>query len=327
LELREREQFALLILVVFLIGFAGVFLIGGISGLTEGYGDVYVESYKADFYLNGTIEETFIYAIEASGKYRMLYRVWEAPLLWERLDEPYVEPVSISSPLGTISYTKDVQGHVTLLSTTENSYSEDIRSLALRNEAGCYNPQKFEAGKYQMEYVFRLHPPLECDAEYCHVNLKLADEHLPYKQLTIAIHDPNDAIVQLFSHPPMDARVDGDGWIMTGESPKDTLLEIEMLLKPEIVDVIDGFPREVVDIEGKTQSANLRYSLSYRFFSALKYILIALIFLFPVLLGLVYYKHGREKQFTVPKFLSYVPTSRKPWLVNLVFKGDAFDFD
>ncbi|HUV79647.1 MAG TPA: DUF2207 domain-containing protein [Candidatus Bathyarchaeia archaeon] len=319
----EKRQLAILIFVVFLIGFAGVFLAAAITC----YGDVYVDSYQADLYPNGTLEETFIYEIEESGKYRMLYRVWEAPLSWEKRGEPYVEPVSISPPPGTIPYTKDWRGQVKLLSTTQTAYTDDIRSLALRNEVGCYKPEKFEAGEYKIGYVFIVHPPLEWDDEYVHVNLKLAHEHLPYKQLTIAIHDPNGFVTRLFTHPPMEVRKDGSIWVITGESPKDTLLELEMLLKPEIVDGMDGFSREVSDVEGETRSANLRYYILYSFFSALRSILTALIFLFPVLLGLVYYKQGRERQFTVPKFLSYVPQSRKPWLVNLVFKGDAFDFD
>jgi uncharacterized membrane protein len=330
LELREERQLSILILTVIVIGFAGLYLTGGgISGLasTGDYGDIFVKSYNAELYLNGTFKETFIYEIEESGKYRMLYRVWDAPLSWGRRDEPYVEPVSISPPLGTISYTKDFQGQVKLLATTQTAYTDDIRSLALKNEAGCYKPEKFEAGEYQIEYVFILHPPLECDADYCHLNLKLADEHLPYKQLTIAIHDPEGFIVHLFTHPPLDVKKEEATWIIMGESPKDTLLEIEMLLKPEIADGMDGFSRAVPDVKEKTLSANSKYSTTYSFFSAVRYALIAMVFFFPVMLALIYYRYGREKFFTVPKFLSYVPKRRKPWLVNLVFKGDAFHFD
>jgi uncharacterized membrane protein len=41
-----------------------------------------------------------------------------------------------------------------------------------------------------------------------------------------------------------------------------------------------------------------------------------------------YYRYGKENLYAVPKFLSFVPNpERKPWLVNLIFKGDAVDFD
>ena len=46
----------------------------------------------------------------------------------------------------------------------------------------------------------------------------------------------------------------------------------------------------------------------------------------PFLFLLLYVVHGREKDETVPAYLSEVPNpSRKPWLVNLVFGNDVFE--
>lgn len=57
-------------------------------------------------------------------------------------------------------------------------------------------------------------------------------------------------------------------------------------------------------------------------------ILTALILAYPLIAVLVYLIFGREKDFVVPKYLSYVPNrNRKPWLVNFVFKGDAITLD
>jgi uncharacterized membrane protein len=54
----------------------------------------------------------------------------------------------------------------------------------------------------------------------------------------------------------------------------------------------------------------------------------AIALLNPLVLILFYLAWGREKRFVVPKYLSTIPNrERKPWIVNLVFKGDAFDFD
>ena len=48
----------------------------------------------------------------------------------------------------------------------------------------------------------------------------------------------------------------------------------------------------------------------------------------PVLLLFIYYHYGREKKFTVTTYLITVPNpALKPWQVNLLFKGDALDFD
>jgi uncharacterized membrane protein len=93
-----------------------------------------------------------------------------------------------------------------------------------------------------------------------------------------------------------------------------------MLLRSEASCHLDGFPRQVMDVKGKILSAQgSDYDLLFP--------LQALILLFPFALLAVHYRFGREKRYTVPKTLSYVPSKRKPWLVNLVFKGDAFDFD
>jgi uncharacterized membrane protein len=82
----EERQAAALIGLVFLVALVGLFLTGGIPGMGGSFapgislGDVYVDSYRADIYLNGTLEEQFVYDIGASGKYKMLYRSWKMPL-------------------------------------------------------------------------------------------------------------------------------------------------------------------------------------------------------------------------------------------------------
>jgi len=172
-----------------------------------------------------------------------------------------------------------------------------------------------------MNYLFRIHPFLECDQELCHWNLKLADEHLPYKQVSVNIHDPNNLIVQLFIHPKMDFSKVGDGWIITGSSPRNALLEVEMLLKPEASSQISGFPRQVSDVKAKTISS--QSSIFDKIFSFIQ----SMMLIFPLLIALIYYKFGKEKHYVVPKSLSTIPAKRKPWMINMVFKGDAFDFD
>ena len=283
-------------------------------------GDVYVDNYRADIYLNGTLAERFVYRIESSGKYRMLYREWKMPLSAQNLSIPYVEPLKITPAAGVIPYFRDNNGNARILSANDSGYESEVRSLAELNEIGGYYPQRFSSGRFQMDYLFRIHPYLECDQEFCHWNLMLADEHLPYRQVTIYIHDPDDLMVQFFPHPDMNYRKEGDSWVITGSSPEDGLIEVEMLLSPEASGFIQGFPRQVSDVRSKTLSAQ-----GGGF--DLLFILRAMVVIFPLLLILIYYRFGREKRYTVPKFLSTIPSSRKPWLVNMVFKGDAYDFD
>jgi len=48
----------------------------------------------------------------------------------------------------------------------------------------------------------------------------------------------------------------------------------------------------------------------------------------PALLYAAYHIFGREKEYTVPRYLSFVPNAdRKPWVVNQIFKGQALDYD
>jgi uncharacterized membrane protein len=331
--LSETRQAAMVIAAVLFIGLLGLLLTGGLPGVKAGLPadiviagkDVYVDDYSADLYLNGTLKESFIYNIDAADKYRMLYRSWTTlPVSLQNMSRPYVEPLEIIPPPGTIPYIKDQSGRVTVTAEDEASQADisEINSLAEINEAGCYMPQRFESGSYRIDYQFSIHPPLECDSEYCHWNLAFADKHLPYRQATITIHDPENLIVQLFPHMPFDVKKEGDAWIMTGSSPEDGLVEVEMLLRPEAAETIDGFPRQVSNVREKTLEAQQSKSSSNLLFA-----LRALVLIFPFALALFYFKFGKEKQFTVPSTLSYVPHKRKPWLVNMVFRGDAFDFD
>lgn len=48
----------------------------------------------------------------------------------------------------------------------------------------------------------------------------------------------------------------------------------------------------------------------------------------PAALYVIWDRHGRERQFTVPRYLSFVPEpTLKPWVVNMVFTGEPGDFD
>ena len=163
------------------------------SGVT--LGDVYVDSYRADIYLNGTLAEQFVYDISASGKYKMIYRSWKMPLSEQSMKSPYVSLLEISPPQGSVPYLKNWAGNVTPLSAQAKNYTGRIANLSENNEAGCLQPQMFSAGKYRIDYRFLIHPFLECDQEFCHWNLRLADDHLPYRQITVYIHDPDDLLV------------------------------------------------------------------------------------------------------------------------------------
>ncbi|AEA47777.1 DUF2207 family protein [Archaeoglobus veneficus] len=321
----ETRQLVILFLIVILFGAAGFF----VAELVNYSGDLTVERYIVTLSPNGSLKETYVYDIGSSGKYTMLYRVWKVPLLppaASGLNTPYVKVLDVECSFGTISYVKDFAGKVWILSGQSPAYAKSwISRKAYLNEVGCYKPEMFTAGKYTVTYSYFINPPLECDEEICHLNLKLADEHVPYKRVEIVLNDPYNQILRVFPHPPdFSVSKSDSGWVITGKSPRDGLIEVEILLKPGMV----GFVKEVSNVEEKTLSANSTYSNVYSALLGLKYILLAIIFGFPAVLGTLYIRYGKEKEFTVPEHLSYVPNkNRKPWHVNLVFKGDALDFD
>lgn len=273
--MREEQQITAMMVVVFIIGLAGLFLMGGVPGIASNSAylgktnAVYIDDYRADLYLNGTLDEHFKYNSDISllGK---VSRLWAYPLSFQKLDKPYIE-AAIHGPLqGAVPYLENWLGDVKIVMEDgseiifphEMGYTTDIASLAMTNEEGCYKPERFNAGSKEISYIFKMHPPIEQDEQYCHWNLLLADEHLPYGNVNIKVNDPQGYIVQLFPHPKMAAKKVDDGWVITGSSQKDALLEVEMLLKADAAKLMDGFPRNVSDVANKTISANRDFSMS-----------------------------------------------------------------
>ena len=221
-----------------------------------------IKSYQADLYLNGTLEEKFVYQIEEANRYHMLYRSWKLPVSLEQLNRDFVETIMVYPPKTTVGYVMDRNGKVTILSPDRGSYADDIKSLAQNNEAGCFNPNKFARGIFSIGYLFKIHPSVECDNSFCHWNLRLADEHLPYQKAAIYIHDPDGLVVHPIPHPDMYYKKEGDVWIINGSSPKDALIEVEMLLRPNASSKMAGFIRNISSVEGRTISAQDKKSSS-----------------------------------------------------------------
>ncbi len=94
------------------------------------------------------------------------------------------------------------------------------------------------------------------------------------------------------------------------------------------MDGIDGFPQFVPDVRQQAADANRWSPVLYGAASLLYGLAVLLALLMPFILLGVYLRYGREKPFTVPEYLSFTPnTALKPWQVNLLFKGDALEFD
>jgi hypothetical protein len=222
--------------------------LGDVSGL----GDVYVKNYVADIYLDGTLKESYTYAVESSDTCSMLYRYCDLSLSNQSFDSPYVELLNISAPQGTVPYENDCIGQVHILpgyNYSANNTSSEVEELAGWNEVGCFAPEKFSKGYYSINYTFRVHPCIEYDYENSYIDLELASWHLPYQNVTVAVHDPENLVVKIFPYPGMNVTRQGDAWVMYGSSGENEMLGIEMLLLADAADDMQGFPTYVPDLK------------------------------------------------------------------------------
>ena len=117
----------------------------------------------------------------------------------------------------------------------------------------------------------------------------LADEHLPYRQATIYIHDPDNLMVQFFPHPDMNYRERGRLLGHHREQSQRWTIGVEMLLKPQASGASYRASHARYRMSGQRRSRPRRGGFD------LLFILRALVVIFPLLLILIYYRFGREK--------------------------------
>ncbi|WP_292392551.1 DUF2207 domain-containing protein [Methanoculleus sp. UBA303] len=232
-------------------------------------------------------------------------------------------------PPGTVGYVKDSGGEVrTAAGTASPEDLAVIRDLALENEVGLFNPGYFTPGTYTVEYRYRVRPPVEYDNQWAHLNLKLVDEHVPYRDLRITLPFAGD-IEEVYTHPPtLNVERTADAVVITGSASQDDALNVEMVLNPAFTKKVGGFGTFVPDVRQKAADANRWPAILYGAASILYDLATLLVLAMPFVLLGVYLRYGREKPFTVPEYLSFTPNpGLKPWQVNLLFKGDALEFD
>ena len=327
MRVTERQQIFILVAITLLVGVLAVAGAAALPGLFRGNLDV--QHYDAVFYEDGTLIERYTYDVRSAGEYRMLFRYWNAPLTFAAVDRPHIEFLGMTAPPGTIGYVRDSGGEVrTAAGSASPSDLATIRNLAYENEVGIFNPGYFAPGTYTVEYRYHVRPPVEYDNQWAHLNLKLVDEHVPYRDLRITLPFAGD-IEEVYTHPPtLDVERTADAVVITGSASQDDALNVEMVLDPAFTKKVGGFGTFVPDVRQKAADANRWPPLLYGAASLLYGLATLLVLAMPFILLGVYLRYGREKPFTVPEYLSFTPnTALKPWQVNLLFKGDALEFD
>jgi uncharacterized membrane protein len=323
----ERQQIAILVAITLLVGVLAVAGVNALGGLFQG--NLEVQHYDAVFYDNGTFIERYTYDVRAAGEYRMLFRYWADPLTFMAIDQPHIEFLGMTAPPGTIGYIKDFEGEVRTASGMPSSADlATIRNLALTSEVGIYNPDYFTPGTYTVEYRYQIRPPIEYDDQWAHLNLRLVDEHVPYRDLRITLPFAG-SIEEVYTHPPtLNVERTDDAVVITGSASQDDALNVEMLLDPAFMEGIEAFPQFVPNVQQQAADANRWPPIFYAAAGILNGLATILVLLTPFILLGIYLRYGREKPFTVPEYLSFTPnTALKPWQVNLLFKGDPFEFD
>ena len=176
--------------------------------------------------------------------------------------------------------------------------------------------------------MFEIHPPIETDEDVAHLNLKLAERHIPYRNVEIVFKDA-DYIEKVYPHPPhLKVSKNGPNIIITGSSQRNQLLEVELLMEREAVEMIEGFPSGVDNVRQRTVDANRWLIIQNYVGLILRYGTSGLAVMMPFLLVGLYFTYGKEKEYTVPNYLSTAPNeNRKPWVVNQIFEGTPVDYD
>ena len=326
----EIRDLIKLIALVAVIGILGLVLVQAIE--SSQYSGSLTVDYTARIYFSNVValEESYTYHVN-EYRYKMLYRVWEAPLTPKKINTPCIVLKAIGyGDRDVIAYAKFYNGKI-YLSKNDSRAKRLVETLAKRNEVGIIysgyltSGKFFNIGDYTLNIFYEIYPPIQTDGKYDHVNLKFASVHVPYRTVKIYVYDPNGEVLKIYPHMhEFNLKKIKNGWLIEGKSPKG-LVEVEFVLKHG---AISGFYQNVSNVLDMTERANFWYSIQRSSAEVLKYVYIALILGFPVLVIFIYRRYGREKPFTVPEVLSYVPNpSRRPWEVNVVFTGDAMSGD
>lgn len=320
--MEEKKYLYIIIFLTFIISILGSYTSKNFD-LRLIFSKLYID-YTAEINIDNQIyinEKYFDYL--QTEKYRRLFRKWNSPITYEgKLNRPFIK---IEKVYGDgESYVKDWKGKI--YGNLRKSSLKVIETMAGKNEAGIVNPDFFKKGNYLFLVNYKIFPPVEKNKEIMHLNLKLADYHVPYREVIIKIKDKNKKIQKIYPHiPNFSLEKIGKSYIIKGNAPENSIVEIEMLLNPFN---INGFTTSLKNIKNFTEDVNKHLFLIRETAKIIQHILFIFVILFPFLFIIYYLKFGSEKEFTVPEFLSFIPNkNRRPYLVNLVFNGDSFNGD
>ncbi|MEN6342566.1 MAG: DUF2207 domain-containing protein, partial [Methanospirillum sp.] len=215
----EERSLATLIAVTLALGLVAAALALWLPTLTFA-GGLSVDTYEADYALDGSLTERYVYNVEAPGTYRMLFRTFDVPLVFNATGSPHFEVTGIQPPDDLTGYARDASGAVRLYGpAADPAATSFVASHAELNEVGLVDTGYFPSGTYDARYSFVVRPPVEYDASFVHVNLKLArqGQHVPYSFVRITLPAAN--VSEVFAYPPtLQQTREGDRIVITGSA-------------------------------------------------------------------------------------------------------------
>ena len=319
--IEEKKIFYGLVMFSILIFFIGLYVYDNNNPRPYLFKHALDINYKIEINItNQTIRELYNYTVNKDNKYRMLYRYWDIPIAINRISKGLI---IISNQSSNSFYIKDFNGKV----YADPSIYNLVKEHSFKNEIGIANPKYFKNGDYYFTYEAILLPPIYRDDSFDYINLKLADKHLPYREVKIIINDPQQRIINISKHFNGEITRKGDQYIIKTASSKNGLIEMSFLLKRNS---FTGDIQSTKDIEKRFREEQERIKTYLAFLRVKKIfhnIILLLLLIFPLILIILYNKYGTEKFFVIPKMIHFVPSKKKPWIVNLLFNGDSAKID
>ena len=105
--MKETTLLFILVVVLGCLGVGAAF----VPTISISLDDLVVKEYEATLSTDGILTETFVFDVRDDQEYRMLYRYWEADVVYNSsLSRSYLSVLSVDSPF--TSYVKDYSGSV-----------------------------------------------------------------------------------------------------------------------------------------------------------------------------------------------------------------------
>ncbi len=298
---------------------------------------VYPQKLNADYraYLNVssnlTLNESYVYHVRSGDFHTLCRNFMEKLVVYPSglsYPECYVELLKVNAD-SFAKYAVDYRGKVYVW-PEESKLEELVKSKNRRNEAGIVSLTPIPKGDYTVNYSFLLHPE-ELSGSLVNVKLKLAEKHIPYNSVRIHVHS-DGRIVKLYPLFP-DSKVvrKGNEWIISGKARKDERIEIDLILNRKV----NGYVENVSNVKNIEEFDYSYYRLFSNFSGYIRSAGIAAVFLslvfpaVPYAVSRIYGERGeRERRDKKERTARKIPNAkRKPWEVNLLFKGDAISLD